>query len=441
MTGEEAATLCRDCGTRGFAGSVQRCPACGGPRLQRHPELHTLAIAHIDCDAFYASVEKRDNPALLDRPVIVGGGHRGVVSACCYIARLYGVRSAMPMFKALKACPEAVVIRPEMKKYVAVGRQVRTLMQALTPLVEPISIDEAFLDLSGTEALHGGSPAQSLVRLIRRIETEVGITASVGLSYNKFLAKVASDLDKPRGFSVIGRAEAVEFLGSKPVGLIWGVGAALREKLAADGITLIGHLRGLDERTLVRRYGAIGGRLHRFARGEDARTVTPDSPTKSVSGETTFDTDIADPDELARRLWPLCETVARRLKASHLAGRTVTLKLKTSGFQTKTRSRRLADPTQLADRLFRTGEAMLRDEAVAAPTVKYRLIGIGVTDLSEDRTADPPDLLDPAGNRRAKAERAIDAVRAKLGADVIGTGRSLGAPKRRYDPADDPDIN
>ncbi len=423
--GDEGDGVCRDCGGRVAAGAP-RCPACAGRRLFFHPELHALSIAHIDCDAFYASVEKRDRPDLTDRPVVVGGGERrGVVAACCYVARLYGVRSAMPMFKALRLCPDAVVIRPDMRKYQTVGRRIRALMEAVTPLVEPLSIDEAFLDLSGTEALHGGSPAQTLARLIGRIEREEGVTASVGLAPNKFLAKVASDLDKPRGFAAIGRAEAVDFLAPRPVGLLWGVGRALQEKLAADGIRLIGDLAGLDEAGLVRRYGAIGARLARFARGEDDRRVDPSAPARSISAETTFDDDQADREELARRLWPLCETAARRLKAEGLAGRTVTLKLKTAAFRLVTRARRLPDPTQLADVLFRAASGLL--DRMADGT-RYRLIGVGASDLCDPANADPPDLLDPARDRRARAERAIDAVRARLGDKAIIKGRGL--PRR-----------
>ena len=182
-------------------------------RVVRHQELHDLTIAHLDCDALYAAIEKRDRPELRDVPVIVGGRHRGVVAACCYIARTYGVHSAMPMFKALKACPEAAVVKPDMKKYAAAGREVRAMMLSLTPLVEPLSIDEAFMDLAGTESLHGASPATTLAALTRRVEAELAITVSIGLSYNKFLAKIASDLDKPRGFAVIGpdRGQVLSF--------------------------------------------------------------------------------------------------------------------------------------------------------------------------------------------------------------------------------------
>ncbi len=419
--------LCRDCDAPIAAEPPPRCPACGSPRLVAHPELESLAIAHIDCDAFYASVEKRDDPSIVDRPVIVGGGRRGVVAACCYIARTYGVRSAMPMFRALEACPDAVVIRPAMKKYTSVGREVRALMRETTPLVEPLSVDEAFLDLSGTERLHGGSPARTLCRLARRIERQVGITASVGLSYNKFLAKVASDLDKPRGFAVIGRREARAFLADRPVSLIWGAGPALQRRLAADGLTSIGQLQTMDEATLIARYGAMGRRLFRFARGEDDRGVVPDRPAKSVSAETTFETDVADREQLKARLWRLCETVAGRLKGAELAASTVTLKLKTARFRLRTRSRRLSGPTQLAESIYRASSSLLETEADGTP---FRLIGVGVSGLSRDFAGHQPDLLDPAEARHARVEQAIDAVRARLGADAIGKGRGL-LPNRR----------
>ncbi len=415
--------LCRDClADLAEVPAHRRCGSCGSPRLIDHSELNSLAIAHIDCGAFYATIEKRDDPEIRDRPVIVGGGHRGVVSAACYMARVYGIGSAMPMFKALKACPDAVVIRPNMSKYQAVGRQVRELMQEITPLVEPLSIDEAFLDLSGTEALHRASPAKSLASLVRRIEDQIGVTASVGLSYNKFLAKVASDLDKPRGFAVIGRADARDFLRDQPASLIWGVGKALRRTLERDGIKRIADLWSHDEAALERRYGAMGRRLYRFSRGRDDRPVDPSAPTKSISAETTFNQDLEAHDELAARLWPLCETVARRLRRANLAGRSVVLKLKTDRFQLLTRSRRLADPTQLAETIYRVGEPLLKTEADGR---RFRLIGIGVSDLAEGALADPPSLFDQAGEHRAEVERAIEAVREKLGKDAIGKGRSL----------------
>ncbi|MHA1600336.1 MAG: DNA polymerase IV [Alphaproteobacteria bacterium] len=424
-------TLCRSCLTiQPEASRASRCPECGGRRQVSHPELESLAIAHIDCDAFYAAVEKRDRPELRDQPVIIGGGRRGVVATACYVARLRGVRSAMPMFQALKACPDAVVIRPEMAKYQKTGRRIREMMLELTPLVEPLSIDEAFLDLSGTEALHGGAPAKSLAKLLKRIEHEVGLTASVGLSFNKFLAKVASEIDKPRGFAVIGRTDAPAFLASKPVGIIWGVGKALRRTLEQDGIVTIADVLRREETDLVARYGAIGRRLYRFARGKDDRPVDPVSPMKSISSETTFDGDIADPAVLLAKLWPLCETVSRRLKQSQLAGRGVTLKLKTADFKLLTRSRRLSDPTCLAETIYRAAQPLLEGETTGR---KFRLIGIGASDLVDGDLADPPNLLDPDRDRQARVEKAIDAVRARLGETAIGKGRGLvpGAARRR----------
>lgn len=431
MSGREDGTppggLCRNC-SAGLGPDAHRCEACGSPRTLFHDELHSLSIAHLDCDAFYASVEKRDDPTLRDKPVIVGGGQRGVVSAACYIARIKGVHSAMPMFKALKLCPEATVIRPDMDKYVRVGREIREMMREISPLVEPLSVDEAFLDLTGTARLHRASPATALIRLANRVEREIGVTVSIGLSHNKFLAKLASDLDKPRGFAIIGRAETLEFLDSQPVTRIWGVGKALHRKLTADGLHTIGQLRGVDESRLVARYGAMGLRLARFSRGEDSRSVTPHSLPKNVSNETTFSEDISDPQELLRRLWTLCEKLSGRLKTRELAGRTVTLKLKTAKFQTLTRSQALPDPTQLAETLYRNAETLLLRAVEAAPRGStFRLIGVGLSNFSDPREADPPDLADPDAAHRKRVEQVMDEVRGKLGKDAITKGRGLGS--------------
>ena len=423
--------LCRDCFSREKSGAI-RCSRCGSPRLVDHPELDRLTIAHVDCDAFYATIEKRDDPGLRDVPVIVGGGKRGVVSTACYLARIRGVRSAMPMFKALEACPEAVVVKPNMEKYVAVGRQVRALMNDLTPLVEPLSIDEAFMDMTGTERLHKAPPAVMLARFAARVEREIGITLSVGLSHNKFLAKIASDLEKPRGFSVIGAAETLTFLADKPVTMIWGVGKALAAQLDRDGIRLIGQLQGLDETDLMRRYGVMGMRLVRLARGEDHRTVDPDREVKSISNEITFDTDVADPHRLEQVLFRLSEKVSARAKKAGIGGHTVVLKLKTHDFKLLTRNRRLPDPTQLADRIFRAGHDLLLREADGR---RFRLIGIGISDLVTPEVCDPPDLLDPDAEKRARAEAAIDAIRAKFGGAAVEKGLVFGT-KRIRDPAD-----
>lgn len=421
--------LCRDCFAATQA-SERRCRACGSPRLLRHPELDTLSIAHIDCDAFYAAVEKHDNPELSDKPVIVGGGTRGVVSTACYIARIRGVKSAMPMFKALKLCPEAVVIKPDMTKYAAVGREVRALMMEVTPLVEPLSIDEAFLDLTGTTRLHGMSPAHTLARLIDRITRKTGITASVGLSHNKFLAKLSSDLEKPRGFSVLGRAETLSFLAARPVGFIWGVGKAMQEQLAREGITHIGQLQTMDRNDLMKRFGTMGLRLFHLSRGEDARIVSTDEHSKSISAETTFNTDISSVAELERILWPLAEKVSRRAKAEGVAGQTVVLKLKTTDFRLRTRNASLDDPTLLAHRIYEAGIPMLQREATGTA---FRLIGIGITNLSPSEPEHEAQTLDANVAAHARAELALDRIRDKFGRAAVGRGITF----RRKDDASD----
>jgi DNA polymerase-4 len=430
-TNDPAHGFCRDCMSPQRSANMRRCAQCGSPRLARHDELYRLAIAHVDCDAFYAAVEKRDRPELRDRPLIIGGGRRGVVSTACYLARISGVRSAMPMFKALEACPDAVVLKPDMEKYAAVGRQVRSMMQALTPLVEPISIDEAFLDLSGTERLHGRPPAMVLADFARQVEAGIGITVSIGLSYCKFLAKVASDLDKPRGFAVIGEAEALAFLAPRPVTLIWGVGSAFAATLERDGIRTIGQLQKMEQGDLVARYGSMGNRLHHLANGRDTRTVSPDHEARSVSAETTFDTDLAGLDELVPVLRALSEQVSARLKKAGIAGRTVVLKLKDREFRIRTRNRRLADPTRLADRIFQTGLDLLRKEADGT---RYRLIGIGVSDLGDAARADPPDLVDRDAARRAAAEGAVDRLRERFGGRAVETGYTFGRGSRGRPP-------
>jgi DNA polymerase-4 len=426
-------TLCRNCSAMAAATAPSgRCDACGSPRLVTHRELETLSIAHVDCDAFYATVEKRGKPELADRPVIIGGGGRGVVLACCYVARLYGVRSAMPMFKALAACPDAVVIRPDMAKYQEVGRQVRTEMRRLTPLVEPLSIDEAFLDLGGTEILHGRCPAQLLADLAKRVETTLGITVSIGLSDNKFLAKIASDLDKPRGFAVLRRREGPAFLADKPVSLLWGVGAAMQRRLARDGIALIGQLSQLGQHELTFRYGRIGARIARLACGEDDRTVVAHTPARSISAETTLSQDEAEVEVLARILWPLCQKVSDRLKQSSLAANTITLKLKTADFRIRTRSRRVADATQLADTLYHVAARLLAAEADGA--TRFRLIGVGADGLVDSRAADPPTLFDGELDGPRRLERAIDQIRDRLGDGSVQFGRGLSHPGAKNAP-------
>ena len=389
---DKTPSLCRDCGERFPNIQVEHCPNCLGPRLLSHLELLSLSMAHLDCDAFYASVEKRDDPSLMDKPVIIGGGKRGVVSTCCYIARMHGIHSAMPMFRALQSCPDAVVIHPNMQKYKAVGHQVRSLMADLTPLVEPISIDEAYLDLAHLIRDKTNIPAVALIHLQKRLENELGITASIGLAPNKFLAKLASDLDKPKGFSLIGQREAKEFLAPLPVNKLWGVGPALSRRLSQVGINKIGELQKYTTEDLTNRFGSIGHQLAEFSLGKDERSIKTKTMPKSISAEITFAQNYSNLTEIKPVLEKLCERVSQRLKISNVAGNAVVLKLKTSNFTLLTRTSSLVYPTQRANLLYETGTHLLEKEL--GGNIKYRLIGIGVTRLSSTLNADPPDMLD-----------------------------------------------
>src|SRR4051812_17479804 len=420
---EAARCFCRDClADVDFA--ARRCAACGSPRLLRHRALSALNLAHIDCDAFYATVEKRDNPELADKPVIIGGGKRGVVAAACYISRTFGVRSAMPMYKALALCPQAIVIRPDMAKYVRVGREVRYAMQALTPLVEPLSIDEAFLDLAGTARMHGMIAAKVLARFARDVERDIGISVSVGLSCNKFLAKIASDLDKPRRFAALDQEEACALLAEKPVGFIFGVGPATQQRLVQRGFRTIADLQRADEVELMKQFSTEGRRLWRLARGIDERKVVADRGAKTISSETTFETDIRDFATLERLLWRLSEKVSARLKAGKLAGATITLKLKTADFRQRTRSQTLHSPTQLAARIFATSRELLVREIDGTA---FRLMGTGVSALQHAAQADESDMLD---RRSAHAERAMDDLRKKFGSTAVIRGIAYEGPEK-----------
>lgn len=414
-------TLCRDCLKVSL--DHHKCAHCNSKRLISHPELVELTIAHMDCDAFYATVEKRDNPELKHKAVIIGGETRGVVATACYLARMRGVHSAMPMFKAKKLCPEAVIVRPNMQKYSSVSREIRALMQNLTPLVEPVSIDEAFLDLTGTERIHGMSPAATMAKLANDIEDQIGITVSIGLAPNKFLAKLASDMDKPRGFTVIGNKDALDILATLPVERIWGVGKAFAKKLAQDGVTEVSQLQGMELVPLMKRYGEMGNKLYNLSRGIDKRKVSPFSKTKSISAERTLARDEWQYEKLEERLWPLCVEVSDGLKKDGYAANTITLKLKDSVHKLISRSHTLDDPTQLATVLFEQGQHLLKRET--AKTTPYRLIGIGASNLVSPEQADPPDLIEPKRNRRATAEKTMDKLRTRYGKDAIIKGRTL----------------
>jgi len=413
--------LCRDCLTT--FDTEGRCPACRSPRVTRHPELFELSIAHMDCDAFYASVEKRDNPELADKPVIIGGGRRGVVSTACYVARIKGVKSAMPMFQALKLCPEAVVVKPRFEAYTEASKAIRAMMDVLTPVVEPLSLDEAFMDLTGTARLHGAPPAVMLARLVKRMKNELGLSGSIGLSHNKFLAKVASDLDKPRAFSIIGKAETTEFLRPKSVRLIWGIGPMAQESLAKAGIRTFDDLLRWDRRDLHDRFGGMGERLYSLARGEDGRRISSHTPVKGLSNETTFHEDTNDVGILDGHIWRMSEKVSARAKAKDMAGRVVTLKLKKSDHKLVTKRQSLYHPTQLTDVIYRTARSLFDQVGDKGP---YRLLGVGISQLASAADADREgDLLDPGANQRAQAEHAADEIREKFGKDAIIKGRAL----------------
>ena len=413
--------LCRDCLCT--FDSESRCPQCRSPRVTRHPELFDLTIAHMDCDAFYASVEKRDNPELADKPVIIGGGKRGVVSTACYVARIRGVKSAMPMFQALKLCPDAVVLPPRFDAYTKASRAIRAMMDELTPVVEPLSLDEAFMDLTGTVRLHGAPPAVMLARLIKRMKTELGLSGSIGLSHNKFLAKVASDLEKPRGFSIIGKAETTAFLRPKSVRLIWGIGPAAQVSLNKAGIQTFDDLLRWDRRDLHDRFGGMGERLYSLARGEDGRRISTHAPVKTLSNETTFSEDTADPEILDGHLWRMSEKVSARAKATDKAGRVITLKLKSSDFKLISKRLSLHHPTQMADTTYRTAHGLFEQVKTRGP---FRLLGVGLSEITSADDADREgDLLDPDAGKRARAELATDKIREKFGKDAIIKGRAL----------------
>ncbi len=420
-----AAGFCRDCDAPAGAEDA-RCAVCGSPRLVRDPEIFSLAIAHLDCDAFFASIEKRDNPALRDRPVVVGGRGRGVVAAACYLARTYGIHSAMPVSRALRLCPSLTVIPPDKEKYAREGRRIRRIMRDFTPLVEPLSIDEAFLDLSGTKRLHGAPPAVSLARLARRVEEETGLGVSIGLSFNKFLAKMASDLDKPRGFAVISRRGARAFLDGLEVRRLWGVGPAAARALARHGIRTVPQLRACERGWLIAHFGRLGAHLHELARGRDTRPVTPEHETKSISAETTLETDISDRARLEAVLWRLARRVMRRAIEKELAGLSVTVKLKRADFTVRTASARLDEPALLAGRIYAAARPLLARLHDGGPC---RLVGVGISHLVQASPAELSASLDERAARAAKAELAAEDLRRRFGEGSIDLGRGFSGKK------------
>ena len=382
--------LCRSCCE--ISGVIDAaCVRCGGTRLLAHPEIETLGIAHIDCDAFYASVEKRDRPELAREALIVGhAGGRGVVVTACYIARSFGVRSAMPMFQALERCPQAKVIQPDMAKYRRVSEQIRSIFQSATDIIEPLSLDEAYLDLTDDYRTEAPPAAEALAQIAARVESEVGISVSIGLSANKFLAKLASELEKPRGFSVIGAGEAKGFLAPLSVRKIHGVGAVTAQRMEASGLKTIADLQAMSEPALVARFGKFGHRLALYAHGNDDRWVTPQQPVKSISAETTFQRDTASAKQLRAIARALSERVAAQLRRKGMAGSCIVLKLKTSDFRSISRSRRLSHATQKEEVIYETVAALIDK---AADGRSFRLIGVGMAEIEAAAEADPLDLF------------------------------------------------
>jgi len=382
--------LCRDCLARPKAGAI-RCELCGSPRLAAHPDLDALRIAHVDCDAFYASVEKRDRPAIRHQPVIVGHpGGRGVVTTACYIARRFGVRSAMPMFKALAACPDAVVIPPDMAKYKAVSAQIRDIFLTATPVIEPVSLDEAYLDLSEQHRHEGPTAASALARIAQRVEREVGITVSIGLAPNKFLAKLASDHRKPDGLFVITPRMGPGFVEELPVGRFHGIGPATAARMNALGIETGHDLRQRDEAFLRQHFGKSGTFYYWIARGIDHRPVRPDRVRKSVGAENTFMSDLFTLEAATEALRPVIEKLWRHIETAGIRGRTVTLKVKFADFTQITRARSAAQPVRSLAELEETSLALL---APIFPAPKgIRLLGVTLSSLDMGEVEEPAQM-------------------------------------------------
>jgi DNA polymerase-4 len=380
------------------------------------------AILHVDMDAFYTSVEQRDNPALRGQPVIVGAGpqERGVVSAASYEARKFGVHSAMPSRTAYKLCPQGVFVRPRMEKYAEVSKQVMTILHSFTPLVQPLSIDEAFLDVTGSTAVFG-DPITIAKRIKAAIHSQTLLTASVGVAPNKFLAKLASDLHKPDGLTVITEADKVQVLAPLPVSKIWGVGKVTEKQLHELGISTIGDLQRLPIAELRQRVGNTADHLHALAFGNDDREVETDTESQSISSEHTFDIDTADLDQIKRCLLEQCEEVGSRLRKEKLAARTVQLKLRYADFTTLTRQRTLEQPTQDEMMLYEVAGQLLSAERIEGKRI--RLIGVGGANLV------PPeiqgDLFSRGDEKRTRLAKAVDDLRSKLGPGAVKRGTSL----------------
>jgi len=398
------------------------------------PAARARAIAHVDMDAFYAAIEQRDRPDLRGRPVVVGADPkgRGVVSAASYEARRFGVRSAMPIVRAARLCPDAAFLPVDMAKYHRVSLEIMAILADFSPLVEPVSVDEAFVDLTGTEPLFG-SPLDAVRGIKRRIREATALTASAGLAPNKFVAKVASDLEKPDGLVVVPPGGEARFLAPLPVERIWGVGRVTAGALRELGFGTIGQLQRVPRAVLARRFGKHGEHLHDLALGRDERPVEPFGVPKSVGAEETFGVDTTDPGLLRTTLRAQAERVAAELRESGFAGARVTLKLRLQPFETHTRSV-TGEPTQDGLELYRRALALLERERVARPV---RLIGLSASRLGPAGSGQL-DLLDPTALRRERLARAVDRLTERFGEGAVIPAALLAHRRRERERSEDP---
>jgi DNA polymerase-4 len=383
-----------------------------------------LTILHVDMDAFYASVEQHDYPELRGKPVIVGGvSGRGVVCAASYEARPFGVRSAMPMTQARRLCPQAVFLPVRMSHYATIGRQVREILHSFTPLVEPLSLDEAFLDVRGCEGLFG--PAAHIARTIKtRIKSEIGLNASVGVAPNKFLAKLASDISKPNGLLEVPADRVADFLAPLPVSRLWGVGAKSEKRLQALGLRTVGELATWPEQSLAEHFGEMGRHLWQLAQGHDDRQVVPDREAKSISTETTFAHDISDVAVLRTWLLELVDHLASRLRQAGVWTRTIDLKIRSADFQTRSRSKTLAAATNVTKIIWKAA-AELFDRSVSSDFLPLRLLGVGAARLTREPETQG-DLFEVDSHPKDSAlDRTIDSIRAQFGTGSIQRGNLL----------------
>lgn len=385
-------------------------------------------ILHVDMDAFYASVEERDRPELVGRPVIVGGDpeRRGVVSAANYVARRFGVHSAMPAVTARRKCPQGVFLRPRIDYYAEISAQIRAIFERYTPLVEPLSLDEAFLDVTGSTDLFG--PPTGIARRIKQeIRGELRLVASVGVAPNKFLAKIASDLGKPDGFVVVEPEQVREFLDPLPVERLWGVGRVAGQSLHQLGAYTIRHLRQIPLELLRDRFGASGEHLWELAQGRDDRRVIPDHDAKSISHETTFAADVADGHVLRAWLLELTDQVARRLRRHALRGRSVHLKIRLADFRLVTRSATLPAPTNITDELWQSAAALL-EAWLTENRQAVRLLGMGTSGLTAHGQVQRLLFDEPQRARSERLDGVTDAIRQRFGSAAI---RRAGAQDTR----------